>query len=160
MKDATPFRRDSEKLGENRFKVEIVPDVQIGEFRECTGLAMEREILEYAEAGNNDFVYKLPGRLKFPLLVLKRGITDQTELLYWFWDSRSIPGSGKLATVTVTLVDATGTKARVWAFENAYPVKWAGPNLNAGSDSAASESLEIAHGGFAGARVTDSRVPR
>jgi phage tail-like protein len=149
----TPSGRDFEKLGENRFKVEIEPKVQIGEFRECTGLAMEREILEYAEAGNNDFVYKLPGRLKFPLLVLKRGITDQDELLKWFWDSRALPGSGQLATVTVTLVDTTGEKARVWAFENAYPVKWAGPNLNAGSDSAAGETLEIAHGGFASARV-------
>lgn len=151
MGDATPFGRDFDKLGENRFKVEIVPKVPIGEFRECTGLAVEREILEYAEGGNNDFVHKLPGRLKFPNLVLKRGITDQKELLKWFWDTRSSPA---MATVTVTLVDATGTKdARVWAFENAYPVKWAGPNLNAGSDSAATETLEIAHGGFAGGMV-------
>jgi phage tail-like protein len=155
MADPTPAGRHSEKLGENRFVVKIEPDVLIGEFRECTGLAIEREILEYAEAGNNDFVYKLPGRMKFPLLVLKRGITDQDELLNWFWDSRSIPDSGDLATVIVILVDTTGDKARLWAFENAYPVKWAGPNLNAGSDSAASETLEIAHGGFASARVND-----
>jgi len=156
MANPTPAGRDFEKLGENRFKVEIDPDVRIGEFRECTGLAMEREILEYAEAGNNDFVYKLPGRVKFPLLVLKRGITDQGALEEWFWNSRSRMDPGnypKLATVTVTLVDTTGEKARMWAFENAYPVKWAGPNLNAGSDSAASETLEIAHGGFASAQV-------
>ena len=146
MAAAPPAARDLEKLGENRFKVEIEPSLPIGEFRECTGLAMEREILEYAEGGNNDFVYKLPGRVKFPNLVLKRGITDQKELLKWFWDVRS---DLKLRTVTVTLVDATGAQdARVWAFENAYPVKWAGPNLNAGSDSAATETLEIAHGGL------------
>jgi phage tail-like protein len=84
--------------------------------------------------------------VKFPNLVLKRGITDQKELLKWFWDVRS---DLNLRTVTVTLVDATGAQnARVWAFENAYPVKWAGPNLNAGSDSAATETLEIAHGGL------------
>jgi phage tail-like protein len=146
MAGATPAERDLDKLGENRFKVEIEPSLPIGEFRECTGLAMEREILEYTEGGNNDFVYKLPGRVKFPNLVLKRGITDQKELLKWFWDVRS---DLKLRTVTVTLVDATGaTDARVWAFENAYPVKWAGPNLNAGSDSGATETLEIAHGGL------------
>jgi phage tail-like protein len=153
MASPPPPERRLEKLGENHFKVEIEPKVKIGEFRECTGLAIEREILEYAEAGNNDFVYKLPGRLKFPLLVLKRGITEQDELLKWFWASRSLPDPKKLATVTVTLVHTTGEKARVWAFENAYPVKWAGPNLNAGSDSAATESLEIAHGGFASGRV-------
>jgi phage tail-like protein len=149
--DATPAAQDFDKLGEHLFKVEIVPSVLIGEFRECTGLAAERDILEYAEAGNNDFVYKLPGRMKFPLLVLKRGITAQDELLKWFWDSRQM--CPKLARVTVTLVDTTSAKARIWAFENAYPVKWAGPNLNAGSDSAATETLEIAHGGFAGAGV-------
>jgi phage tail-like protein len=157
MGDATPIGRDFEKLAENRFKVEIDPKVPIGEFRECTGLAAERELLEYVEAGNNDFVHKLPGRLKFPLLVFKRGITDQRALEEWFWKSRSRMDPGeypKLATVTVTLVETTGDKARVWAFENAYPVKWAGPNLNAGSDSGASETLEIAHGGFVGARVT------
>ena len=150
MAAASPAARDLEKLGENRFKVEIEPSLPIGEFRECTGLSVEREILEYTEGGNNDFVHKLPGRVKFPNLVLKRGITDQKKLLKWFWDTRSNP---KLTTVTVTLVDPTGTGARLWAFENAYPVKWAGPNLNAGSDSAATETLEIAHGGFAGGMV-------
>jgi phage tail-like protein len=154
MGDPTPFGQDFEKLGENRFRLKIVPDLPIGEFRECTGLSMEREILEYTEGGNNDFVYKLPGRMKFPNLVLKRGVTDQKALMKWFWDSR-LPDPRKsesyfeLATVTVALVDTTGSDARVWAFENAYPVKWAGPNLNAGSDSAATETLEIAHGGFA-----------
>jgi phage tail-like protein len=142
--------RDLEKLGENLFVVKIGKSLSIGEFRECTGLSAEREILEYTEGGNNDFVHKLPGRVKFPNLVLKRGITDQKKLLMWFWDTRSNP---ELTTVTVTLVDTTGNKARVWSFENAYPVKWAGPNLNAGSDSAATETLEIAHGGFAGAMV-------
>jgi phage tail-like protein len=150
MAGATPSARDLEKLGENLFKVEIGTNLEIGEFRECTGLAAEREILEYTEGGNNDFVHKLPGRVKFPNLVLKRGITDQKKLLKWFWDTRSNP---QLATVTVTLLDSTGNDARMWAFENAYPVKWAGPNLNAGSDSAATETLEIAHGGFAGGMV-------
>jgi phage tail-like protein len=150
MGDATPVGRDFEKLGENRFKVEIGADLEIGEFRECTGLSVEREILEYTEGGNNDFVHKLPGRVKFPNLVLKRGVTDQKKLLEWFWDTRSKP---ELATVKLTLVDTTGKKARMWAFENAYPVKWAGPNLNAGSDSAATETLEIAHGGFAAGMV-------
>jgi phage tail-like protein len=146
MANATPAARDFEKLGENRFKIRVEPNLSIGEFRECTGLSMEREILEYAEGGNNDFVYKLPGRVKFPNLVLKRGTTDQNELLKWFWDTRSEP---ELRTVTVTLVDTTGEQdARTWVFQQAYPVKWAGPNLNAGSDSASTETLEIAHGGL------------
>lgn len=146
MTNATPGARDFEKLGENRFWIRVEPSLTIGEFRECSGLSMEREILEYAEGGNNDFVHKLPGRVKYANLVLKRGTTDQDGLLQWFMDARSSP---VLRTVTVTMVDATGTvDAQVWAFQSAYPVKWAGPNLNAGSDSAATETLEIAHGGL------------
>jgi len=142
---ATPAAADFAKLGENLFRVAVVPSLSIGEFRECTGLSVEREVLEYTEGGNNDFVYKLPGRLKFPNLVLKRGSTNQTELLKWFMDVRT---SLQLRAVTVALVDETGKDAQVWAFKDAYPVKWTGPNLNAGSDTAATESLEIAHGGL------------
>ena len=49
----------------------------------------------------------------------------------------------------VALVDPTGTPAQTWAFAGAYPVKWVGPNLNAGSDTGATETLEIAHSGMA-----------
>jgi phage tail-like protein len=142
---ATPFAADFDKLGENRFTVVVAPKLQIGEFRECTGLSMEREILEYAAGGNNDFVYKLPGRIKYSNVVLKRGTTAQGQLLEWFREAQS---GSMLRTVTVTLVDTTGTPARTWGFARAYPVKWVGPNLNAGSDSPATETLEIAHCGL------------
>lgn len=146
MASPLPAAKDWDKLAENRFTVTIEPNLQIGEFRECTGLQAERDILEYAAAGNNDFVYKLPGRVKYPNLVLKRGSTNQKDLLQWFMDVRENPA---LRTVTVALVDSLGTPAQTWAFAAAYPVKWVGPNLNAGSDAGATETLEIAHGGMA-----------
>jgi phage tail-like protein len=31
---------------------------------------------------------------------------------------------------------------------NAFPIKWTGPNLNAGSNQIATESLEIVHEGL------------
>jgi phage tail-like protein len=145
MAAATAGARDIEKLGANHFILEVKPDIAVGAFSACSGLAMEREVLEYREGGRNDVVHRLPGRMKYPNLVLKRGITDQRELMRWFWDSRSVP---KLVTVTVKLVDTTGHDMQVWAFAEAYPVKWTGPSLDAGSDAAATEELEIAHGGL------------
>jgi phage tail-like protein len=142
--DPTKGERDFEKLGENHFVLKI-KGIEIGAFREITGLQVEREILEYAEGGRNDFVYKLPGRLKHPNLVLKRGVTDQGELMEWFQKSQTTP---VLHDVTVTLVDPALKPTRGWAFKQAYPVKWIGPNLNAGSDSPATEQLELAHFGF------------
>jgi phage tail-like protein len=146
MASQLPASKDFDKLAENRFTVTIEPNLQIGEFREVTGLQAEREILEYGAAGNNDFVYKLPGRVKWPNVVLKRGSTNQTDLLKWFMEVRTSPA---LRTLTIALVDSLGSPAQTWAFAGAYPVKWVGPNLNAGSDAAATETLEIAHSGMA-----------
>jgi phage tail-like protein len=142
---STNGQRDMEKLGENHFVLEVKPDLEIGAFREITGLQMEREILEYAEGGYNDCVHKLPGRVKYPNLVLKRGITNQDELMKWFWQTQATPDR---KDVTVKLVDSSTKVMRTWAFAQAYPVKWIGPNLNAGSDSAAVEQLELVHAGL------------
>jgi phage tail-like protein len=141
---STNGQRDMDKLGENHFVLEVKPDLKIGAFREITGLQMEREILEYAEGGHNN-VHKLPGRVKYPNLVLKRGITDQDELMKWFWQTQATPAR---KDVIVKLVDSSTKLMRTWAFAQAYPVKWVGPNLNAGSDSSATEQLELVHAGL------------
>jgi len=144
MASSTNSSRDMDKLGENHFVLEI-KGLAIGAFREVTGLQMERDILEYTEGGNNDFVHKLPGRVKYPNLVLKRGITDQDELMKWFWQTQAVPIR---KPVTVQLVDSAAKIMRTWSFDAAYPVKWIGPNLNAGSDSPATEQLELVHAGM------------
>jgi phage tail-like protein len=133
-----------DKLGENHFTLKV-DGLSIGHFREVTGLQMEREILEYAEGGNNDFIHKLPGRAKYPNLVLKRGTTNEKALAEWFWSNRESP---VLKRVTLSLLDSALDVKRTWIFEAAYPVKWIGPNLNAGSDSPATEQLELAHRGM------------
>ncbi len=145
MATSASSRRDLDKLGENHFVLEI-SGLAIGAFREISGLQMEREILEYPEGGRNDVVHKLPGRVKYPNLVLKRGVTDQDELVRWFWNAQT---GLDLKDVIVKLVDPSTAIMRTWAFRQAYPVKWIGPTLNAGSDSAATEQLELAHGGLA-----------
>jgi phage tail-like protein len=144
MSTTTMSKRDMEKLGENHFVLEIT-GLTIGAFREISGLQMEREILEYTEGGFNDFVHKLPGRVKYPALVLKRGVTDQDELMKWFWQTQATP---QRRDVTVKLVDPATKVMRTWAFKEAYPVKWVGPSLNAGSDTAATEQLELVHSGL------------
>jgi phage tail-like protein len=144
MATGTIGERNLEKLGENHFVLEIA-GLPLGAFREITGLQMEREVLEYAEGGNNDFVHKLLGRVKWPNLVFKRGVTNQDELVKWFWQAREAP-EPKL--ITVQLVDSALKPMRTWSFNDAYPVKWIGPNLNAGSDSAGTEQLEVVHAGL------------
>ena len=61
-------------LTTRKFFVEIGNIVR-AEFSEVSGLNAEVEVLSYEEGGKNGFVHKLPGRVKFPNVTLKRGTT-------------------------------------------------------------------------------------
>jgi phage tail-like protein len=61
-----------------------VDGVHIGAFSEVSGLQVEVEVEEVQEGGQNHFVHKLPGRMSWPPLVLKRGIADTDSLFEWF----------------------------------------------------------------------------
>ena len=139
---AMPNRPDP--VGELRFIVKL-PGVDLGRFRECTGLAAEIEVKDYNEGGVNDRVHKLPTRMKFPNLVLKRGVTYEDALLKWLWKTQR---EAQRVNVTVSLLGPGGKPVRSWAFAEAFPVKWTGPNLNAGSNQVATETLEIVHAGL------------
>ena len=131
-------------VGELRFSVKI-DDAVIGKFSECSGIGVEYDVMEYIEGGENRFVHKLRGRMKYPNLVLKRGITHEAALLKWFFQSKDWKKRGN---VTVTLVAPDSKTVRTWAFANAFPTKWTGPTLNAASSNIATETLEIAHRGL------------
>jgi phage tail-like protein len=140
--------RNPDPVGELRFLVDV-PQIggrsKIGVFSECTGLEMEYEVYEWTEGGNNDFVHKLRGRAKFPNLVLKRGITSNEEFTKWFAACRE---QIERREMTLTMLDQTLTPVRTWSFVGAFPVKWTGPDFKAHSDTAAIETIEIAHQGL------------
>jgi phage tail-like protein len=137
-----PHRPDP--VGELRFKLEL-PGVDLGRFRECTGLAAEIEVKDYNEGGVNDRVHKLPTRMKYPNLVLKRGVTYEDALLKWLWKTQR---QTQRIAVTVSLMGADGKPVRSWVFNDAFPIKWTGPNMNASSNQIATEQLEIVHAGL------------
>jgi phage tail-like protein len=146
MRAVTKGSPTPDPVAELRFKVEL-PGLSIGRFRECTGIAVEVETKDYMEGGSNEFVHKLPTRIKYPNVVLKRGVTHEDALLKWFWESRS---SVQRRDMTISLIGPGAKLVRTWAFLNAYPVKWTGPNLNAGSNQIATETLEVVHNGLRG----------
>lgn len=131
-------------VGELRFTVEV-PSLTIGMFSECTGLSVEFELMEYQEGGQNGFSHRLRSRMKYPNLVLKRGVTHEDALLKWFLAAQDV---AQRPAVTISLLAPGTKKVRSWAFEAAFPVKWTGPNLSAGSNNPAVETLEIAHQGL------------
>ena len=71
------------------FKVEVLdlpPSAQDTRFTEVSGLAMELGAEEVAEGGENRFVQKFPTRAKYPELVLKRGLLNNSAVLQWIRD--------------------------------------------------------------------------
>ena len=130
-----------------RFRVEI-DSLVVGGFSEVSGLHHELETEDYNEGGVNGYAHKLPKTVKYPNVVLKRGITDADNL--WKWQ-RSV---GKKQTkidrkaVRIILLDEQGKEKVSWRCLMAYPVKLIGPDLKADANSVAIESLELAHCGI------------
>ena len=48
----------------------------------------------------------------------------------------------------VKLYNLDGTESMRWTFENAYPVKWSGPQFKADDNAVALETVELAHEGM------------
>ena len=130
-----------------------VEGVEIGSFMEVSGLEVTVETEDVNEGGQNGFVHKLPGRMTWPNIVLKRGITESDNLLDWLNKSSgdAFADNGnkvERSTAAITLVDQARKRIRSWEFDRAFPVKWTGPRFATGTDDAASEELEITHHGF------------
>ena len=127
------------------FLVEI-EGLLVGGFSDVSGLAVETQVETYQEGGQNAFVHKLPGRTQHPNLVLKRGLTDIEGL--WSWHKDVASGTIERRNGSIFLLDRQRLPAMWWNFNDAYPVKWSGPDLRAESGQVAVESVELAHRGI------------
>jgi phage tail-like protein len=130
-----------------------VDGVEIGSFSEISGLELTVAVETYAEGGENGYVHRLPGRMSWPNLVFRRGITDSNALFDWMGRTAGagFEGAGnKLtrSTAAVTVMGADKKRIRAWEIEGAFPVRWSGPRLSSSSIESLEEELEIAHHGF------------
>jgi phage tail-like protein len=120
------------------------------QFRECSGLDTESNIIEYKEAGKNGvtIIKKVPGELKWSNIVLKRGITDLMEL----WEWRKKVEDGQIADArkngSIVLYDQANSEIARWNFVEGWPSKMTGPQLNANNNDIAIEEVTIAHEGL------------
>lgn len=130
-----------------------VDGLEIGRFSEVSGLEVEIGVDSIEEGGQNGYVHRLPGRMTWPNITLKRGITQSDNLFEWVNKSSGeqfASAGNKLtrATAAITLIGPAGNRLRAWNFVEAFPVKWKGPDFAADATGHASEQLEIAHHGF------------
>jgi phage tail-like protein len=100
------------------------------------------EIAAYREGGEQrNNIRRLPGRVTFGHLVLRRGFTADRTFFQWW---RSVAdGNLDRRNVAVSLCDQAGREVARWAFYNTLPMKYVGPALNARGNDVAIESLEL-----------------
>lgn len=128
------------------FAVEI-QGVITGYFTECSGLGSENEIIEHKVVNEKgvEVVMKIPGRLKWENIVLKRGITSNMDI--WAW--RKMVEDGNVASArhdgSIIMYDQSLTEVARWNFENAWPLKVTGPTPKADGNEIGVEELTIAH---------------
>ena len=131
------------------YAVEI-QGVVTGYFTECSGIGSEHEIIEHkiVDEKGRESVQKIPGRLKWQGVTLKRGITDAMDI--WDWREQVVQGKVDDARRNGSIVmfnQALDEVAR-WNFENAWPLKVSGPSVKSDSNEFGIEELVIAHEGL------------
>ena len=106
---------------------------EIGSFTEVSGLELNVATEDVEEGGVNGYVHKMPGRMSWPNLTLKRGLTKSDNLLAWI---ESVSGDGlgrernKISrrTASITLLTDDGRPLRRWDFVGVVPVRWSAPH--------------------------------
>jgi phage tail-like protein len=127
---------------EFRFYIEIDGLVE-GAFAECSGLRAEREIISHKEGGINNYVHKLPGRISYGDITLRKGVMFSIEL--WDWFAKGMD-NGKVKKRDFTIYQHSSyfnIPARWYHVKKAFPVNWEGSNLRTDSNSLSMESLTL-----------------
>ncbi len=128
------------------FSVDIQGVVK-GYFTEVTGLGSETETIEQKVVNEKgkDVVIKVPGRLKWENIVLKRGITSSMDL--WKWRKCIEDGDvdGNRHDGSITMYDQKLQPIAIWNFFKAWPAKITGPQPKADSNQIGVEEMTIVH---------------
>lgn len=140
---ARPGQR-REAFGAYHFSVEVPGGAQ-AHFRSVSGLKSESEVVIVQEGGVNSYEHKLPGRTKWPNLILKQGFADGT-----FCKLRELVVNETITRFNGTIIQLGpgGRPVYKWNFVEGWICKWEGPEFDASKNEISIETIEIAHHGL------------
>jgi len=139
--------------GSFNFHVEIDGESGIEAlFNEVSGLKGDVEEFEIKEGGVNGYTHKMPGRVSWGPITLKRGI-DPNQSFYNWWRAVVENQSGKIRKkVRIVMLDEDFTEKKSWTLVDAWPKSWEGPAFNSGGSELAFESITLNHHGVTEAK--------
>ena len=131
------------------FHVEL-DGIDIGAFKECSGVDSETEIIEYKETTKDGkmIIRKLPGAMKWADITLKKCVDNKKDLWQWRKEVESGDIDAARRNGSVVLYDSMSTEVARWNFFDGWPSKWKGADLNAGENNVAIEEITITHEGM------------
>jgi len=122
-----------------------------GYFTEVSGLGSDSEVVEHkiiAKGAKESIIRKIPGRLKWGDIVLKRGITKNLDFYNW----RKQVEQGKVDAArldgTIIMYDQQLNPVAEWSFFKGWPSKISGPSLQSDGNAVGIEELTIVHEGI------------
>ncbi len=122
-----------------------------GFFSEVSGLGSETEVIDnkvMSEDGKKEIVRKIPGRMKWGDISLKRGITSIMDV--WAWRKLVEDGDivGARKNGSIMMYNQSGDLVAKWDFVNAWPSKVSGPSIQADSNALGVEEMTLVHEGI------------
>ena len=133
----------NDPLSKYRFRVEIDGIVTAG-FMEVEGLNVTIEVIEYREGNDPAMAPSLiPGLVHYGPLVLRKGITTNTEL--WEWIEQVISGNMGSArrNLSVIIQDRNGNDIARYNLSEAWPSSYSVGKLDSLGSGTAIEELVI-----------------
>lgn len=135
MADETPYRNFN-------FRVEI-DGIDLAGFSEVRIPEGSVDVVEYREGTDRELTArKLPGRVHFTNVVLRRGIDGRGEL--WQWWNSVRHGTLVRRDVVIVLQDREQADVVRWVVRRAWPVRYAASPLRGRGRDIAVETVELA----------------
>jgi phage tail-like protein len=126
-----------------RFAV-FIDGIPSAVFTECTLPDVSWKADEVQEGGLNTYVHQLPGRRQVAKVTLKNGVSLDGLIEWYMQCMMEVFGPRFRKNVTITLFNSMHIPVMVWNIENAFPLKWTGPQLKTGENAVAVQTLELA----------------
>jgi len=131
-----------------KFHFQVEWDSEQVSFQEVSGLDIEAQIIEYRHGDSPDFsTIKMPGIKKSGNVTMKKGVF-KSDNKFWDWFNEIKMNTIKRKTVTIKLLDESGSPTMTWTLANAWPTKITGTDMKSDGNEVAVESIEIAHEGI------------
>lgn len=131
-----PYRQYNFKL--------VIQGVVQGHFTRIDPFEIIVHHLDHREGTDHATTTTLMGRVEYPPVTLRYGLTESREM--WRWLFNAVSGVSDRRNVSIVLLNEAGTdEVRRWNLIRAWPCRWRSPSFKALGNGLAIEHMTLAY---------------